>query len=856
MNFLDKSKLGTTNLIDFIRFSNVGGDYMYNRYDTVSTVVNRYLKAPYNAFLAQPVIDKTQGSIDWYVPTWKETPVRFDQLPSDKKDQYQSIKQDTLNQYQSVLNIAQLDHLQILRDAIKDISDDRLYCYDGKMVMLAWGMEHNKERSPFVPIKGVPIEKKKWKISFSNGEHGNLKNALERERYFSEGKELSMDEFPIVIPNDGYEFLGWSPSPEGYIVNSEAQFTATFKQIVQDIVPPIIDEEPQLDELEPDMVHCQFVTGDEGTMEGLCDFERPRNHTLSNDEVPKITPQKGYKFTGWSVDTNAPLTEDTTFTAQYAILKLPWYKRLWNWFKKYWWILLLILLGLLLFFLLLHSCRGCTRHYGNIYQGPEDVTIGHDDPNIGRGGIYNPGDPYTTVPTDPGYADVLPPTQGVLPPSDRQEILPGDPTIVGNYLNIMLDNDNKKIGDLARKFKQVYSGDQYQVIYYDDVVKLMQIQVPSSERETIKQNLPGQMSPEFTTDEVFVFDETRFESHYAPNDPAFSNANLSWYLHQIKVPEAWDLTKGSNEITVAVVDNGFNTSHPEFKGKVVQPYNVWTHSKDVFPQKIDHGTHVAGTAIGIIDNKEGLCGIAPNCMFCPVQVADKSGAMTTMAVLNGILYSIYQGADVINVSLGMMFQGLSAFPESQQQELIRNHFKEEERLWKKISTMADKHKAVIVVAAGNDNVLAGIEPLQRPDNIIVVSAVDRKNNSLQKASFSNYGEFADISAPGVDIYSSYGKGYKVLEGTSMASPIVAGTIALMKSLNRSLTASQCLCILQSTGIVTNNNVGNLIQVEPALQKVKSGEECVLSNNSQSDIERISIGDTVVSIHHGDVEIML
>ena len=512
--------------------------------------------------------------------------------------------------------------------------------------------------------------------------------------------------------------------------------------------------------------------------------------------------------------------------------KLPWWKRFWLWLTTLFagkgclkWLLraLLFLLLLLLLLWLLHNCHGCSHDLGGgAALGDNDSGWLRDDPNVGRGGIYDPDNPYTPAPTPPDHEDVLPPNQGVLPPiEDDPDIIPGNPSIIANRLNILMENEDKSIFDLAKDFKEKYPDDKYKVVYYDDVVKRMQIDIPKEEREQLKQEIPPAFAPEY---ELFVFDEALFEGAYTPNDPAFSDANKSWYLKAINAQQAWDITRGSEKITVAIVDNGFNLSHPELKSKVVQPYNVWLHSDNIFPQPTDHGTHVAGTALAIANNGKGICGIAPNCKFMPVQVADNRGQMTTTSVLDGILYALYQGADVINVSLGSMFTGLDQFPESVQENLINNHFKEEERLWRHIMRITANHNSTIVIAAGNDNVLAGIDALQRPELFITVSAVDKSNQNLNKANFSNYGSFSTISAPGVDIYSSVGKNdYQMMDGTSMAAPIVSGAVALMKSLNDSLTNKQIICILQNTGKEIQGNIGNLIQLDQALQQVLSGE---------------------------------
>ena len=511
--------------------------------------------------------------------------------------------------------------------------------------------------------------------------------------------------------------------------------------------------------------------------------------------------------------------------------KLPWWKRFWSWLTALFagkgclkWLLGVLLFLLLLFLLLwlLRNCHSSANLGGGAALGDNDRGWLRDDPNVGRGGVYDPYNPYTPVPTLPGYENILPPNQGVLPPiEDDSEIIPGNPSIIANRLNILMENEDKSILDLAKAFKERYPDDKYKVVYYDDVVKRMQIDIPKAEREQLKQEIPPTFAPEY---ELFVFDEALFEGAYTPSDPAFSDVNKSWYLNAINAPQAWDITRGSEKITVAIVDNGFNLDHPELKSKVIQPYNVWLRSDKIFPQSIDHGTHVAGTALAIVDNGKGLCGIAPNCKFMPVQVADKRERMTTTSVLDGILYALYQGADVINVSLGSMFTGLDKFPENIQKDMINNHFKEEERLWRHIMRIAANHNSTIVIAAGNDNVLAGIDAIQRPELFITVSAVDKNNQNFDKANFSNYGSFSTISAPGVGIYSSVGKNdYKIMNGTSMAAPIVAGAVALMKSLNDTITNKQIICILQSTGKEAQGNIGKLIQLDKSLQLVKSGD---------------------------------
>jgi subtilisin family serine protease len=638
-------------------------------------------------------------------------------------------------------------------------------------------------------------------------------------------------------------------------------------------------EEPEVDTppIIPFSFNVSFNAGENGTLKGNSVITKDADSYLGDDEIPQVDPKDGYEFDGWSESPSGyQVTGDKEFTAQYRQIppivppKLSWWKRFWLWLTALFagkgclrWLLraLLFLLLLLLLLWLLRNCHGCSHNTGGgAALGDNDSTWLSEDPNVGKGGgIYDPHNPYTPVPTPPGFEDVLPPKQGVLPPiEDNPEIIPGNPTIIANRLNILMDNEEKSIMDLAKAFKSKYPEEKYKVVYYDDVVKRMQIEIPKDEREQLKQEIPPAFAPEY---ELFVFDEALFEGSYIPSDPAFSDSDKAWHLKAINAPQAWDITRGSEKITVAIVDNGFNIKHPELKSKVVQPYNVWKQSNEVFPQQVDHGTHVAGITLAIANNGKGISGIAPNCRFMPVQVANDRGQMTTTSVLDGILYALYQGADVINVSLGSMFTDLAQYGEAVQKDLINNHFKEEERLWRHVMRIAASHNSSIVIAAGNDNVLAGIDAMQRPELFITVSAVDKNNRAYNKADFSNYGQFSDISAPGVGIYSSVGKdGYQTMDGTSMAAPIITGAVALMKSLNDNLTNKQILCILQATGVETQGNIGKLVQLDKALQKVKSGEavdctptpstgdvQVLLSWNNYNDLDLIVTDPTDESI---------
>lgn len=751
----------------FKSFQGVGTHNLFDRYSDIEGIITRRIDLAYRYFLAQPV--EENDSIIWFTKPYNETPKRFSDLSNEELSNYTEIKNQTLKQYQQL--ILQLEgegktsEAAYFESALKYINNDFVYCYDGIVVLGIWGMQ--------------------------------LSETL-RESLGTISKNLFKEKKQATLPP-----VEESPAPE-----------------IEGI-----PEEP----IEVPIYNVRFNASEGGTIADQTRITKYAGETISENDLPSIEAAEGYEFFGWDRNPlNYAIDNDTEFTAQFRAIppaKLPWYKRFWNWLKRLFlekgclkWLLWLLLLLFLLWLL-----RECCEDEARPIPSPIDEKPWIKDDSLARdgdGGIYDPGNPYEPVPTPPEFQDILPPNQGEMPPFDSTKIIrrPGNPVIISNRLNILMEDENKSIMDLAKDFKAKYPSYKYKVVYYDDVVKRIQIEVPPEERENIKLEIPGKFTPNY---KLFVFDESLFEGGRTPNDAAFSSADKSWYLKAINAPKAWDISLGSDKITIAVVDNGFSLKHPELKNKVVMPFNVWTHSKEIFSQRVDHGTHVAGTALAEMDNQLGLSGIAPKCAFMPIQVANSQGLMTTTSILDGVLYALYQGADVINVSLGMQFTG--PMPESVQQNLQNNHFKEEERLWNKVMQISSKHNAIVVVAAGNENILAGVNPMSRPKNFIVVSAVDKNSRNIEKARFSNYGEYSTVSAPGVDIYSSVGNdSYQMMKGTSMAAPIVTGAIALMKSLKPNITAEQITCVLKSTGIPAKGEIGNFIQLDKALQKVKSG----------------------------------
>ncbi len=276
-----------------------------------------------------------------------------------------------------------------------------------------------------------------------------------------------------------------------------------------------------------------------------------------------------------------------------------------------------------------------------------------------------------------------------------------------------------------------------------------------------------------------------------PSDPFFTtdrnNSDLQWYLPKMQIPEAWEYTKGSGNVVVAIVDTGIHASHIELNdGRVIAGYNTITNQPILAGADSDdngHGTAVAGVIGAIADNQHGIAGINWRVSLMPIKAVGPDGTGDLSAVAAGIVWATDHGAEVINLSLG----GTSFGGDNTLSQAI---------------TYAYRHNVLLVASAGNDSQQQGINLDRQPaypvcgdngENMIVGVAATDVND--QKAAFSDYGSTCiDISAPGSRILTTaflpgnpsnniliYGS------GTSLAAPMVSGVAALIKSLNSGIT---------------------------------------------------------------------
>lgn len=253
------------------------------------------------------------------------------------------------------------------------------------------------------------------------------------------------------------------------------------------------------------------------------------------------------------------------------------------------------------------------------------------------------------------------------------------------------------------------------------------------------------------------------------NDPAYGS---SWALPKIQAPAAWDRANGSG-VTIAVLDTGVNGAHPDLAPNMVAGWNVYDNNADTADVQ-GHGTLVAGVAAMAANNLQGSAGVAWGAKIMPVRIAAPDGYAYWSTVAQGIYWAADHGAKVVNVS----YNGISGSATVQAAaEYLRNK------------------GGVVVVAAGNSG---GLETIPASDALLSVAATDQND---ARASFSSYGPYVDLAAPGVSIYTTTsGGGYANGSGTSFASPIVAATAALMLSANSRITPANIDSILKSTAL--------------------------------------------------------
>ncbi len=344
-----------------------------------------------------------------------------------------------------------------------------------------------------------------------------------------------------------------------------------------------------------------------------------------------------------------------------------------------------------------------------------------------------------------------------------------------------------------------------------------------------------------------------------PNDPMVPT---QWYLQAgstaaVGLDLAWESETGSPASVIAIIDTGVDTTHPDLAS------NIWTNPNEIAGNGIDdddngfiddfqgwdfgnndndprphntpdatgidvgfHGTHCAGIAGAVTDNNLGVAGAGWNCSLMALKLPNQNGDMTDVAITGAILYAIEEGADVISMSFGGPDQdGMAAFMQDLMDE-------------------ANAANVVCVAAAGNSNTNEMFYPAAC-EGVISVGATDENN---QRASFSTFGPWVDVAAPGNRIWSTICQNYEFgfldgllymlsmgwdgtnpymySDGTSMACPLVAGVCGLIRNQSPGLSPDLVLERLLSTGdeVVFDQPIGVKVNAGEALSLLSAAPE--------------------------------
>ena len=274
------------------------------------------------------------------------------------------------------------------------------------------------------------------------------------------------------------------------------------------------------------------------------------------------------------------------------------------------------------------------------------------------------------------------------------------------------------------------------------------------------------------TDIIYAEPNGYIHVQYVPNDSYWTS---QWGPQLIGMTTAWDYELGSRSIKVAVIDTGIDYTHPDLVNNYLPIGYNWLYNTSDPMDDNGHGTHVAGTIAASINDGRGVAGIANVSIFAE-KFLDSGGYGSDTNAALAINHAVAMGANILSNSWGSFFNS----------SLVAD-----------VIADAINSGVIVVAAAGNSNTDLPVFPADLP-GVIGVAATDAMD---QKASFSNYGEYIDISAPGVNILSDYlGNSYTYMSGTSMATPHVSGLVALLMSKYPLYTANQIENLLYSTAV--------------------------------------------------------
>ena len=262
-------------------------------------------------------------------------------------------------------------------------------------------------------------------------------------------------------------------------------------------------------------------------------------------------------------------------------------------------------------------------------------------------------------------------------------------------------------------------------------------------------------------------------AHALDTTPNDSEWPLQAGLRVVGLPRAWDTSRGSAGLIVAVVDTGVDANQPDLRGALLSGVNLVDAPA---PPRDDHGhgTAVAGVVAARANNGQGMAGVCWFCLIMPVKVLDSSGSGDDLRIAAGIVWAVDHGARVINLSLG----GPGSTPELEA-----------------ALAYAQRKGVIAVAAAGNSGTTVPFYPAADV-NALSVAATTTADHPY---TWSNFGPWVDVAAPGCNVAPARGGGYGLFCGTSSATPIVAGLAALVLSAHPGATPAEIQGAIERSG---------------------------------------------------------
>lgn len=430
---------------------------------------------------------------------------------------------------------------------------------------------------------------------------------------------------------------------------------------------------------------------------------------------------------------------------------------------KRWWIWLLIALLLILIAILLLSIDGCNRHA---------PLMANYSPVTGRVEL-NPLPGFT--PDQPNNMTPIPVEQIIQDPNTGQEIAEG-------RVNTYPKNQDISFTQYLTTLQAALSDSTIVVTDYCSETRRVQLDIGNMDYSSFVSGLKAQMSDY----DLLIWPE-RIVTLSRSSSNITSNASAGWHLDAIHAYDGWAIQKGDPAIILAVIDSGFDLQHPDLNQDTVASYHVPSRTFEVYANgEITHGTHVAGLAVGELENQTGTIGVGQGCSWMPVQLSDQNEniGLPMTHIVDGVLYAMNHGADVINMSLGNEIN--RAFLSNLENYIASTE--DEGGFWNELYRIGERNNTLFVLAAGNDALPLELDPMHRSPLPIYVAATDHDGHLARD--FSNFptgGILPGIAqicvaAPGVDIMSCEVDGDLVsMPGTSMSCPQVVGAAGLIKS---------------------------------------------------------------------------